>query len=156
MFKPQYNFCLAVIRKKETIGFTLREIMLVYTPGIPQHDRARRKWCKDRRRLFSLACHMSAMKDRNISPRFHNHDIGDLVLWDIIPILDSHQNSITRLSVERTVSPDSVIILDPEFLMNTPGAIKWFKDVCDEFHRFGGGKYLLIQGNQKEVPLWAL
>ena len=153
MSKPQYSFCLAVVRKHTLLGFTLHGIHLVVPKTVNQSEREIKSWARKNKTFNSvseqISVHMGMLDAAALHPRTVASPIGDFHLWAIVPVLfTTNQRIVKKLSQFDSIH-DNKVYNSAE--IDELDLVGFFRRLCTDFNMNGGGNYILRADN-KEVP----
>lgn len=160
MSEPRYDFCLAVVREFDLIGYRLEHIFLLYTPDLPQEDRLRREWCEDRGIQQQILENIEECHDKRHHPKSlrlnasEDDDLGTLYLWGVVPILSVTKGTVFKKMEGVGFVREGKIVTDRT--LYSAGLQSWFASLCEELYKKGGGKYLITNRKQSEVSKYAL
>lgn len=158
MSEPRYDFCVVVVREKTDIGYMFKGLSVVYNPCIPQHYHERRKWSQDPYALHDV---WKVLEDRVYCEQLYRRKpqcpIGGYVMWDIVPILGFDRKVAKKIVKIECLKAD----VDYNYVVTTDfirehKLQKWFEELCNAFHKMGGGKYIITSSRHPEVSRFTL
>lgn len=158
MSEPRYDFCLAVVRRRNQLGYVLDRIFLFHTPSLPQEDIERRKWYECLENRWGI---VHQIERHYISKRVHPYPpleslamIDDVCLWGVIPILTVLNDTVRERIISRNFVRKDLVV--EEYLLCQHNLGTWFAGLCGELNKRGGGKYILTDTSEPEVSRYAL
>jgi hypothetical protein len=147
MSEPRYDFLCVTIREHNAIGYVLTDLILVYSPIIPQTDRQRRDWCKDRDVLNDLSSALCKQYGKIFTLRA-DAVISQKILWDVVPLLGIHGTVVKEIKATRN---QKFVPLPETFWNGSALRRDWLFDRFKEFHQMGGAQYILKGIKSDEV-----
>lgn len=154
MSEPRYDFLWVTVREHNPIGYVLTGVYLVYSPMIPQNNRQRFEWCRDKGVLRDLA---SAFRDQIGEHLVLRADTGisQKILWDVVSVFGIHDSMVNEVKSAKLTRSQKFVPLPQTFWNASSTRRDWLFDRLKEFHKMGGGQYLLKGVKSEEVPRFA-
>ncbi len=133
------------IREHGSLGYVLKDVVIVFTRKVPSSDKERRDWCTDPQTILRLR---DVLQERvgPLSIRTQIN-ISQRILWDIVPIFGEYPTIANKVKT----GGRSFTVLDVVSINSSIATRQWFHEQLKEFHQMGGGQFIVESAKSPEV-----